>query len=81
MAASGMIVERPLTAAALVNAAALPGARMAYGLMRQILDENQSPLILASLPLSAAAIGGGLLAYEASLAAGLVARETAQMDA
>jgi hypothetical protein len=74
MAATGLIVEGPLAAAALVNAAALPSARMAYELMSQILGENQAPLILASLPLSAAAIGEGLLAYEASLAAGQAAQ-------
>lgn len=73
MAATGSIVQGPLAAAALVNAQALPEARMAYELMSQILGDNQSPLILASLPLSAAAIGEGLLAYEASLAAGLLA--------
>lgn len=70
MAATGLIVEGPLAAAALVNAVALPSARMGYELMSQILGENQAPLILASLPLSAAAIGEGLVAYEASLAAG-----------
>lgn len=79
MAATGLIVQGPLAAAALVNAAALPGARMAYELMSQMLGQNQAPLILASLPLSAAAIGEGLLAYEASLAAGEVARQAAKL--
>ena len=74
MAATGVIVDGPLAAVALVNATALPGARMGYELMSQILGQNQAPLILASLPLSAAAIGAGLLAYEASLAAGALAQ-------
>ena len=77
MAASGSIVEAPLAAAALVNSTALPSARAAYELMSRILGDNQAPQILASLPLSAAAIGEGLLAYEACLAAGLAAQAAA----
>ena len=77
MAATGSIIKGPLAAAALVNASALPSARTAYELMSQILGENQSPLILASLPLTSAAIGEGLLADEAGLAAGAVANAAA----
>jgi len=77
VAATGSIVDGPLAAAALVNAAALPAARLGYSLMSQILGDNQSPLILASLPLSATAIAEGLLAYEASLVAGQLAQREA----
>ncbi|MEO6278182.1 hypothetical protein [Roseateles sp.] len=81
MAATGSIVEGPLATAALANAVALPSARTAYQLMSQILGDNTAPLILASLPLSATAIGDGLLAYEASLVAGEVASQAAKLGA
>lgn len=74
MPATGLIVQGPLAAAEAVNAVALPSAQAGYEFMSQILGDNQAPLILASLPLSAAAIAEGLLAYEASLAAGAAAQ-------
>lgn len=77
MAATGSIIDGPLAAVALVNATSLASAEASYALMNRILGDQQSPLILASLPISAAAIGEGLLAYEASLAAGAVAADAA----
>lgn len=74
MTATGLIVQAPLAAVDAVNAVALPSAQAGYELMTQILGDNQAPLILASLPLSAAAIAEGLLAYEASLATGELAQ-------
>ena len=78
MAATGSIVEGPLAAVALLNATALPSAQAGYELMSQILGENQAPLIIASLPLSALAIVEGLGAYEASLIAGQIAGRLVQ---
>ena len=77
MAASGAIVDLPLAAVAALNAVSLPGARMSYALMVQILRDDEAPLIFASLPISAAAITAGLAAYEASMAAGVLAGERA----
>lgn len=56
-----------MAAVALVNGVALTSAEASYPLMTQILKDNAFPLIFASLPISAAAIGEGLLAYEATL--------------
>ncbi len=73
MAASGAIVDLPLAAVAALNAVALPGAEASYELMSRILTNNEGALIFASLPISAAAITAGLVAFEASLAAGRAA--------
>lgn len=71
MAASGSIVEKPLAAAAALNATALPEAEAGYILMMEILGNGATPLIFGSLALSAAAIAEGLAMYEsvAALAA------------
>jgi len=71
VAASGSIVEKPLAAAAALNATALPEAEAGYILMMEILGNGATPLIFGSLALSAAAIAEGLAMYEsvAALAA------------
>lgn len=72
MAASGSIVEKPLAAAAALNAVALPEAEAGYAFMMEILGNDATPLIFGSLALSATAIVEGLTMYEsvAVLAAG-----------
>lgn len=49
-----------------VNTVALAGAREAYPLWCRILGDDEAPLIAAALPISAAAIAGGLAAFEAT---------------
>lgn len=73
MAATGSMINGPMAVVDAVNSVALPSAETAYTLMYQILQNNEAPLIFASLPLSAAAIIEGLAAYEASLADGRLA--------
>lgn len=68
MAASGAIVEGPLAAAAALNAVALPSAEAGYTFMMEILGNNATPLIFASLGLSATAIAEGLAMYQAVMA-------------
>jgi hypothetical protein len=75
VAASGGIVDAPMAAVALVNSTALPSAAVSYQLMSQILKDNAFPLIFVALPISASAIGEGLLAYEATLANSRLAYE------
>lgn len=65
MAASGTIVDAPLAAVATLNATALPEAEAGYSFMMEILGNNATPLIFASLALSATAITEGLVMYEA----------------
>lgn len=66
MAATGSIVERPLAAAAALNATALPMAKAGYTFMMEILGSNATPLIFGSLALSTTAIIEGLVAYQAT---------------
>ncbi|GKT01629.1 hypothetical protein AVKW3434_19590 [Acidovorax sp. SUPP3434] len=70
MAASGAIVDAPLSAVAALNAVALPSAEASYTLMVEVLESDPSPLIFGSLALSASAIIRGLNAYEATTVAG-----------
>lgn len=67
MAATGNMIDVPLARVDEVNTASLTAARTGYVLMSQILGDDQAPLILASLPVSATAIIGGLAAYELTL--------------
>jgi hypothetical protein len=64
--ASGSMIAGAMAAVDTVNAVAIPGAKTSYELMCKILGNNEAPLIFASLPISAAAIVGGLVAYEAT---------------
>lgn len=68
MGASGSMISRPLASVEAVNLTALASAQTAYELMRKILGDDQAALIFAALPINAAAIGAGLLAYEQTLA-------------
>ncbi|SDE41815.1 hypothetical protein SAMN05192589_11717 [Paracidovorax valerianellae] len=70
MAASGAIVDKPLSAVAALNAVALPSAEASYALMVEVLQNDASPLIFGSLVLSAGAIIRGLDAYEATVTTG-----------
>ncbi|MBB5357492.1 hypothetical protein HDE76_000674 [Rhodanobacter sp. ANJX3] len=65
MAATGSIVTAPLAAADALNATAIPSAEAGYTFMMQILGNEATPLIFASLALSGTAIVEGLFAYEA----------------
>jgi len=81
VAASGAMIDLPMAAVAAVNGVALPSAKTAYTLMREILQNDAQPLIFASLPLSAAAIVEGLAAYEATLADSRLAYGRIGLDA
>ncbi len=70
MAASGAIVDVPLSAVAALNAVALPSAEASYALMVEVLKSDPSSLVFGSLALSASAIIRGLNAYEATMVAG-----------
>jgi len=50
-----------------VNGVSITEAKTSYVLMNKILGDNEAPLIFASLPISTAAITGGLVAYETTL--------------
>lgn len=67
MTATGSMIDEAMAAVETINAVAVPSAKTAYQLMVEILGNNAQPLIFASLPLSAAAIGEGLAAYQATL--------------
>jgi hypothetical protein len=81
VAASGAIVDVPLAAVSALNAVALQSAQASYALMEQILTNNEAPLIFTSLPISAAAITAGLVAFETTLAAAAAANARAGLVA